>query len=61
MKTYADGKGMTRIQITDKYDEHTYNVKLSEEQMRLIQFMIDNDIIEREYINFHPEEVFQEI
>ena len=59
MKTYADGK--VRIQITDKYDEHTYNVKLSEEQMRLINFMIDNDIIEREYINFHPEEVFKEI
>lgn len=59
MKTYADGK--VRIQITDKYDEHTYNVKLSEEQMRLINFMIDNNIIEKEYINFHPEEVFKEI
>lgn len=59
MKTYADGK--VRIQITDKYDEHTYNVKLSEEQMRLINFMIDNNIIDREYVNFHPDEVFQEI
>ena len=59
MKTYADGK--VRIQITDKYDENTYNVKLSEEQMRLINFMIDNNIIDREYVNFHPDEVFKEI
>ena len=59
MKIYADNR--VRIQITDKYDEHTYNVKLSEEQMRLINFMIDNDIIEKEYINFHPEEAFKEI